>query len=83
MRPRAAFNSYSRISEKRVFAIEGLLDGKNLTVRGEDGSDLVVFESDGIMWSTEQPARDAWCNVGRWDADVYDKTRVRPQLGFV
>jgi hypothetical protein len=56
-------NSYALISEKLVFAIEGLPDNTNLTVRGEDGSDVVRCEHDGVRFSSDErgSGKDAWC----------------------
>lgn len=79
LRHRTAFHSYSRISATQVFAIEGLLDGNNLTVRGEDGGDEVRFEYDGVVWGSGEKLRDeahGWCEVGVWDGDLEDGSRV-------
>jgi hypothetical protein len=70
LRPPTEHNSYAKVSKKRVFAVEGLLGNTNLTIRGEDGSDRVRFESDGLRWSTEGGKEgSAWCEVGEWDGE--------------
>ncbi|KAF1847120.1 uncharacterized protein K460DRAFT_278615 [Cucurbitaria berberidis CBS 394.84] len=80
LRPTAAFHSYSKISQNQVFAIEGLLDGTNMTVRAPDSSissssdDELRFESDGVSWTSaddhveDKERREAWCEVGEWDS---------------
>lgn len=72
LRPVAARNSYSHISERQVFAIEGLLDNTNLTIRGEDGSDEIRCEHDGVRFSSDENnnGRDAWCVSGAWNNDI-------------
>ncbi|KAH7370973.1 hypothetical protein BKA66DRAFT_424823 [Pyrenochaeta sp. MPI-SDFR-AT-0127] len=74
LRPSTAFHSYSKVSETQVFAIEGLLDGTNVTVRGTDGRDALRLESDGLVWMADGVARgdDAWCEVGEWNANGKD-----------
>ena len=69
LRPVAARNSYSLISEHQVFAIEGLLDYTNLTIRGEDGSDEVRCEHDGVRFGSdeERNGEEAYCMSGEWD----------------
>lgn len=78
LRPSVAFNSYSRVSATQVFAIEGLLDGRNLTVWGEDGSDDVRFEYDGLSWDSREDhvVGDAGCEVGMWSGDDTTRSRV-------
>lgn len=68
LRPVAARNSYSLISEHQVFAIEGLLDNTNLTIRGEDGSDEVRCEHDGVRFGSEEESNgdEAYCRSGEW-----------------
>jgi hypothetical protein len=68
LRPVAARNSYARLSATQVFAIEGLLGNTNLTVRGEDGSDEVLFEHDGTTWSSDKGS-EASCVSGAWDVE--------------
>ena len=79
-RPTAAFNSYSKISQTEMLAIEGLLYGTNLTVKGEDGSDYLQFESNGLAWTADgkldQVEEGAWCDVGEWDAEGPVSNRV-------
>ncbi|KAH7384257.1 hypothetical protein DE146DRAFT_622269 [Phaeosphaeria sp. MPI-PUGE-AT-0046c] len=69
LRPVVARNSYSLISDRQVFAVEGLLDNTNLTIRGEDGSDEVRCEHDGVRFSSEegQNSIEAYCKTGAWD----------------
>jgi hypothetical protein len=69
LRPVAARNSYSLISEHQVFAVEGLLDNTNLTIRGEDGSDEVRCEHDGMRFGSEEErnGEEAYCTSGEWD----------------
>ncbi|KAF2126586.1 hypothetical protein P153DRAFT_388620 [Dothidotthia symphoricarpi CBS 119687] len=67
-RPKEAFNSYTEVSPKSVFAIEGLLDNTSLIVKGEDGKDEVTFEYAAWKWSSEDRNGDAWCDVSVWDA---------------
>jgi hypothetical protein len=69
LRPATSRNSYSRISAKQVFAIEGLLDNTNLTIRGEDGKNEVTCEHDGVSFSSDERknSQDAWCVSGAWD----------------
>jgi hypothetical protein len=67
LRPAAAHNSYSKINEHQVFAIEGLLDDRNLTIRGSDGSAEVRFESAGLGWSSTRGNGVARCVVEEWD----------------
>lgn len=67
LRPRAAHNSYNKISEHQVFAIEGLLDDRNLTIRGADDTDEVRFETAGLGWSSEQGTIATACVVGDWN----------------
>jgi hypothetical protein len=71
LRPMTARNSYSKISAKQVFAVEGLLHNTNLTIRGEDGSDEVWFEHDGTGFSSDvmNKAEDAWCVTESWDVE--------------
>jgi hypothetical protein len=75
-------NSYFRISEKQVFVVEGLLDSANLTIRGEDGSDEVRFEYDGVWFSSVRGTKDAWCSTEGWDNNVESRpsSRVRSRL---
>lgn len=65
------------MSATRVFAIEGLLDGRNLTVRGEEGRDALVFQSGGVEWRVEGEGRsaegEAWCDVGEWDGEIGER----------
>jgi hypothetical protein len=68
LRPVAARNSYNRISATQVFAIEGLPGNTNLTVRGEDGSDKVLFEHDGLSWSSDAGS-EASCVSGAWNVE--------------
>jgi hypothetical protein len=68
----AARNRYSRISAKQVYAIEGLPDYTNLTIRGENEADEVTCEHDGNLFSSDamNKLRDAYCISGMWDRDV-------------
>jgi hypothetical protein len=73
IRPRTERNSYAKVSSRRVFAIEGLLDGGNLTIRGKDGDDTISFESNGLSWTSKtekevakDEKREAWCELGYW-----------------
>jgi hypothetical protein len=77
--PITAHNSYFRISATQVFAVEGLLDGTNLTIKGEDGSDEVRCENDGILFSTDKSMKDALCIPGPWDIDteIWTGSRVK------
>jgi hypothetical protein len=59
-----AYNSYYRILAKQAFAVEGLLDGTNLTIKGEDGNNEVRCENDGILFSTDKSKNNAWCISG-------------------
>jgi hypothetical protein len=68
LRPVAARNSYVRISETQVFTIEGLLGNMNLTVRGEDRRDEVLFEHNGTTWLSNVGS-EAWCVPGAWDVE--------------
>jgi hypothetical protein len=65
-------DGYSLISEKQVFAIEGLPDNTNLTIRGEDGSDIVRCEHDGVRFTSDERenGKDAWCDTGAWITEV-------------
>jgi hypothetical protein len=74
LRPVAARNSYSRISDTQVFAIEGLLDDKTLTIRSEDGHDEVMFDHDGVQFSSDvtKNGEEAWCVAGAWDSDSWE-----------
>jgi hypothetical protein len=65
-------DGYSLISEKQVFAIEGLPDNTNLTIRGEDGSDVVGCEHDGVRFTSDKEGngKDAWCDIGAWNTEV-------------
>jgi hypothetical protein len=69
LRPVTARNSYAKISATQVFAVEGLLDSTDLTIRGEDGSDEVKFEHDGTSFYSDETknAEDAWCTSGAWN----------------
>jgi hypothetical protein len=81
LRPATSRNSYSRISAKQVFAIEGLLDNTNLTIRGEDGKNEVRCEHAGMSFSSDERKNslDAWCVSGAWDNAVESSvgSRVR------
>ena len=73
LRPAAAFNSYTRVAENRVFAITGLLDEKELTIKGKDGSDILQFSVGEWEWTSRDVRTEAegkWCEVGRWRGDV-------------
>ncbi|OAL05397.1 hypothetical protein IQ06DRAFT_265449 [Phaeosphaeriaceae sp. SRC1lsM3a] len=72
LRPVAARNSYSLISERQVFAVEGLLDNTNLTIRGEDQSDEVRCEHNGVRFSSEERENslEAYCKTGGWDTTI-------------
>jgi hypothetical protein len=80
--PVTAHNSYSRISATQTFAVEGLLDSTNLTIKGEDGSDEVRCEHDGIWFSTGKSKKEAWCIPEPWDNNmgIWSGTRVRLRL---
>jgi hypothetical protein len=80
--PVGAHNSYFRISAKQVFAVEGLLDNSNLTIKGEDGSDEVRFEYDGVWFSSIRSTKDAWCSSEGWDSNLESglSSRVRLRL---
>jgi hypothetical protein len=69
LRPLTARNSYNEISDKQVFAVEGLLDNTNLTIRGEDGKNEVMCEHDGVFFSSDERknSRDAWCVSEAWN----------------
>jgi hypothetical protein len=70
LRPRNEHNSYSKVSAKRVFAVEGLLNNAIFTIRGEDGRDGLGFESNGFTWTSEigsSSGREAWCEAAEWD----------------
>jgi hypothetical protein len=75
LRPRTEHNSYAKVSSKRVFTVEGLLDDANLTVRGEDGSGVLRFESVGLVWTSGSSGKDAWCEAEEWD-DIEGRSRV-------
>jgi hypothetical protein len=66
LRPKEEHNSYAKISATRVFAVQGLLDYGNLTVRGSDGEDDVSFESEGVRWTSGTRGTEAWCDVSSW-----------------
>jgi hypothetical protein len=78
-----AYNSYCRILAKQAFAVEGLLDGTNLTIKGEDGNDEVRCENDGILFSTDKSKNDAWCISGPWDNDIEIWTGLRVRSNFL
>lgn len=82
LRPVTARNSYSLISERQVYAIEGLLDNTNLTIRGEDGSDEVRCEHAGVRFSSDEGknGRDAWCVSEAWDNDIVSGVGSRVSL---
>jgi hypothetical protein len=82
LRPVTGRNSYAEISAKQVFAVEGLLDNTNLTIRGEDGKNEVRCEHDGVHFSSDEMknSRDAWCVSGTWDNAINESgvgSRVR------
>jgi hypothetical protein len=70
LRPQTEHNSYAKVSAKRVFEVEGLLDNANLTIRGEDGSERLRFESGGLVWTSESKGEEAWCETGDWDNEL-------------
>ena len=49
-RPRAAFNSYTRLDRDRAFAVAGLLDGQRLTITRQGDGEL-GFEVGEVRWS--------------------------------
>ena len=70
-RPQAEHNSYVKVSEQKVFAVQGLLDDASLTIRGSDGEDQLELESGAWKWSTvlatgEDDKVMAWCQAGEW-----------------
>jgi len=73
-RPTTARNSYSKVSSTQAFAIQGLLDNRNLTLYGENGSDLITFEYDGLRGSSdmEKISQAAYCDTGAWDIDAWN-----------
>lgn len=83
LRPTAERNSYSRICAHQVFAVEGLLDNTNLTIRGYDDVDEVTLEHNGVGFSSDKTkdAKQAWCVAGAWDNEVVSGvgSRVRPK----
>jgi hypothetical protein len=69
LRPRTEHNSYAKVSAKQAFAVEGLLNNANLTIRAEDGRDALRFESDGLIWTSESGSssgKAAWCETAEW-----------------
>ncbi|KAF1921452.1 hypothetical protein BDU57DRAFT_437438 [Ampelomyces quisqualis] len=83
LRPVTARNSYSLISERQAFAIEGLLDNTNLTIRGSDGSDEIRCEHDGVSFTSDDNKlrKDAWCASEAWN-DVGTSPGSRLQCAF-
>ncbi|KAF1943766.1 hypothetical protein EJ02DRAFT_432926 [Clathrospora elynae] len=84
LRPRTEHNSYAKISGKQVFTVEGLLDNANLTIRGEDGSDVVEFKNGELSWTTERMAEggEAWCDVGEWDNEMRRSRERKMECSF-
>jgi hypothetical protein len=85
LRTTTARNSYNAISNKIVFAVEGLLDNTNLTIRGEDGKNEVVCEHDGVFFSSDERknSRDVWCVSEAWnnviESGVGSRVRILKQ----
>ncbi|RMZ71183.1 hypothetical protein GMOD_00005701 [Pyrenophora seminiperda CCB06] len=80
-RPQAEHNSYVKVNERSVFAVEGLLDGASLIIHGSDGEDELKLESGGWNWSTglatsEDEKTMAWCQAGEW-AEAGNGSRER------
>jgi len=80
-RPHAEHNSYVKVSQQRVFAVQGFLDDTSLTIRGNDGEDQLELESGAWKWSTvlamsEDEKVMAWCQAGEW-AEAGNGSRVR------
>jgi hypothetical protein len=69
LRPATARNSYVRLSSKEAYAIEGLLDDKSLVVHQGHDVDEVLFEVDGVWFSSDMTknAKSAYCVSGSWD----------------
>lgn len=73
LRPAAAFNSYTRVAEDQVFAIMGLLDDEQLTIKGKDGSDTLEFSVGEWEWTSRDMRNEVvgrWCEVGAWRGDI-------------
>ena len=88
LRPASSRNSYTKISTKHVFAIEGLLDDKSLTIRGSNvDDDDVLFEHDGVWFTSDVYKNNnrAWCVAEAWDNEDWEcgaGSRVRREQGF-
>ncbi|KAH8725860.1 hypothetical protein GQ44DRAFT_726596 [Phaeosphaeriaceae sp. PMI808] len=69
LRPVTARNSYTKLSATQVFAIQGLLDNGNLTVRGENNDDDIKFEYNDVTFSSNPDAngKSAWCVSEAWN----------------
>tara|TARA_R110002003_G_scaffold135_4_gene12523 strand:- start:13576 stop:14064 length:489 start_codon:yes stop_codon:yes gene_type:complete len=69
LRPATARNSYVRISSEEAYAIEGLLDDKSLVTHQGHDVDEVLFEVDGVWFSSDMTknAKSAYCVSGSWD----------------
>jgi hypothetical protein len=72
LRPATERNSYTKISATQIFAVEGLLDNTSLTIVGGNGDDEILFEHDGLYFSSNvmKDSNDAWCVAGAWNNDV-------------
>jgi hypothetical protein len=75
-------NSYSKISAKQVFAVEGLLYDTNLTIRGEDNSDEVRIEHNGVWFSSDKGNKDAWCSHENWNDGLESRPDLRVRLSL-
>jgi hypothetical protein len=72
LRPATERNSYSKISATQSFAVQGLLDNSSLTIGEGNDEDEILFEHDGLYFSSDvmKNSDDAWCVAGAWDNDV-------------
>ncbi|KAF2848159.1 hypothetical protein T440DRAFT_455134 [Plenodomus tracheiphilus IPT5] len=73
LRPRAAHNSYTRVSSTRRFVVDGLLGGRKLSINAVEGGEL-RFEVAGVVWGSDDVAagggekeKEAWCLAGGWN----------------
>ncbi|KAH6642156.1 hypothetical protein C7974DRAFT_96269 [Boeremia exigua] len=83
-RPATAFNSYTRLDQKRIFAVAGLLDDKRLTIASGEG-DVLKFEVGEVKWNTEGmhgrhgengKRAEAWCDAGKWEGSSDRRKRI-------
>ncbi|KAH7083668.1 hypothetical protein FB567DRAFT_447195 [Paraphoma chrysanthemicola] len=72
LRPATARNSYVKISDDQAYAIEGLLDDKSLVTHQGHDEDEVLFEVDGVWFSTDSTknGKSAYCVTGSWDFEI-------------